>query len=51
MNRLVTTAIVGTGQIGNNELVTDTPIDALAIQLPADNPERSLLLTAGAWAV
>ncbi|HEX3641565.1 MAG TPA: DUF5691 domain-containing protein, partial [Ktedonobacteraceae bacterium] len=44
-------AIVGTGQIGNNELVTDTPIDALATQLPANNAERSLLLTAGALAV
>src|SRR5437660_1840340 len=51
MNTLVASAIVGTGQTGNNELVTDTPIDALAIQLPADNPERSLLLTAGALAV
>lgn len=50
MNTLVTTAIVGTGQIENTNLVTDTPIDALATQLPTDNTERSLLLTAGAWA-
>ena len=51
MNTLVTTAIVGTGQVENTDLVTDTPIDALAAQLPADNTERSLLLTAGAWAI
>src|ERR1700726_4772900 len=51
MNTLVASAIVGTGQTGNNELVTDTPIDTLAAQLPTDNTERSLLLTAGAWAV
>ncbi len=51
MNTLVTTAIVGTGQVENTNLVTDTPIDALAAQLPADNTERSLLLTAGAWAI
>lgn len=51
MNTLVASAIVGTGQTGNNKLVTDTPIDALATQLPTDNTERSLLLTAGAWAV
>jgi hypothetical protein len=51
MKTLVTTAIVGTGQIENTNLVTDTPIDALATQLPTTNTERSLLLTAGAWAV
>src|SRR5256885_8376075 len=51
MNTLVTSAIVGTGQTGNNDLITNTPIDALATQLPTDNTERSLLLTAGAWAV
>ncbi len=51
MNTLVTAAIVGTGQIENNRLLTDTHIDTLATQLPADNPERSLLLTAGALAV
>ena len=51
MDTLVTAAIVGTGQIENNKLLTDTPIDALATQLPADNIERSLLLTAGALAV
>src|SRR4051794_38920974 len=51
MNTLVASAIVGTGQIGNNEFVTNTPIDALATHLPADNAERSLLLTAGALAV
>jgi len=51
LDTLVASAIVGTGQIGNNQLVTDTPIDALATQLSADNTERSLLLTAGAWAV
>jgi hypothetical protein len=51
MNKLVTTAIVGTGQVENTNLVTDTPIDALAAQLPTDNTERSLLLTAGAWAI
>src|SRR6266699_4792833 len=51
MNTLVTIAIVGTGQIENNKLLTNTSIDALATQLPADNTERSLLLTAGALAV
>jgi hypothetical protein len=51
MNTLVATAIVGTGQIENTNLVIDTPINAMAAQLPTDNTERSLLLTAGAWAV
>lgn len=51
MNTLVASAIVGMGQIGNNEFVTDTPVDALSTQLPTGKTERSLLLTAGAWAV
>lgn len=51
MNILVTTAIIGTGQVGNNKLITNTPIDTLVTQLPAENTERSVLLTAGAWAI
>src|SRR5690348_13547644 len=50
MDTIVTTAIVGTGQAGNQGITTNTPVDALAAQL-AGEPERQLLLAAGAWAM
>ena len=51
MDSLVTTAIIGTGQAGNTEMLTNTPVDTLATQLGATEIERRLLLTAGALAV
>src|SRR6266567_3409329 len=48
MDRIVTTAIVGTGQAGNQGITTHTPVDTLTTQLSC-KPERQLLLTAGAW--
>jgi len=51
MDTLITTALVGTGQQGNTELTTGTPIDALLAQTGEDNAERRLLLAAGAWSV
>jgi hypothetical protein len=51
MNKLVTTAIVGTGQQTATDLSTGTAVDALTRQLPPEQPERSLLLAAGAWAL
>ena len=50
MERIVTTAIVGTGQIQLQEASTGTPVDALAAQLVGEQ-ERKLLLTAGAWSI
>lgn len=50
MDSIVTTAIVGTGQAGNQGITTHTPVDTLAAQLSCE-PERQLLLTAGAWAI
>jgi hypothetical protein len=50
MDTIVTTAIVGTGQAGNQGITTSTPVDALAAQLSGE-PERRLLLAAGAWAM
>ncbi|GHO96227.1 hypothetical protein KSF_062750 [Reticulibacter mediterranei] len=50
MDIIVTTAIVGTGQAGNQGITTSTPVDALAAQLSCE-PERQLLLAAGAWAM
>ncbi|HEV2654872.1 MAG TPA: hypothetical protein VGT82_07930, partial [Ktedonobacteraceae bacterium] len=51
MDSLVTTAIIGTGQAGNTETLTNTPVDTLAAELGATEMERRLLLTAGALAV
>lgn len=50
MSSLMTTAIVGTGQQRLEKIETDTPVDTLATQLPTENIERALLLTAGAEA-
>lgn len=50
MNPLISSAIVGTGQQGNAQLRTNTPVDALAEQLTDLTTERKILLTAGAWA-
>jgi hypothetical protein len=50
MDNIVTTAIVGTGQLEAQKTTTGTPIDELAQQLAVD-PERRLLLTAGAWSI
>src|SRR5450759_4004754 len=51
MDSLVTTAIIGTGQAGNTEMLTNTPVDTLATQLGATEIEARLLLTAGALAI
>ncbi len=51
MNNLATTALIGTGQLGNKELVTETPVDTLTAQLLDSERERVLLLAAGALAV
>lgn len=51
MDILLTTALVGTGQQGNTELTTGTPVDALLGQLEESNAERRLLLAGGAWSV
>ncbi len=50
MDTIVTTALVGTGQAGNQGITTSTPVDELAAQLSGE-PERQLLLAAGAWAM
>jgi hypothetical protein len=51
MNKLVTTAIIGTGQQATTDLSTGTAVDALTKQMTHDQPERTLLLAAGAWAL
>jgi hypothetical protein len=51
MNKLVTTAIVGTGQQATIDLATGTAVDALTQQLTREQPERTVLLAAGAWAL
>lgn len=51
MDSLVTTAIIGTGQAGNTETLTHTPVDTLAAQLDAAEIERRLLLTAATLAI
>lgn len=51
MNRLVTTAIVGTGQQAMTDISTGTAVDELTKQLTREQPERALLLAAGAWAL
>lgn len=51
MNKLVTTAIIGTGQQATTDLSTGTAVDALTKQLASEQPERTLLLAAGAWAL
>src|SRR5581483_3186133 len=51
MDTIVTMAIVGTGQLGSKDVATATPVDALATRIPADDAERKLLLTAGAWSI
>ncbi len=51
MNKLVTTAIIGTGQQATTDLSTGTAVDALTKQLTSEQPERTLLLAAGAWAL
>jgi hypothetical protein len=51
MNKLVTTAIIGTGQQAMVDLSTGTAVDALTKQLTPEQPERTLLLAAGAWAL
>lgn len=51
MDTIVTMAIVGTGQLSSREVTTGTPVDALATQIAADDAERKLLLTAGAWSL
>src|SRR5712691_7175537 len=50
MENIVTLAIVGTQQAGEQEIVTGLPVDALSDQLSGDK-ERKLLLAAGAWSI
>lgn len=47
MNKLVATAIVGTGQARTVDLSTGTAVDALTSQLSLEQPERILLVAAG----
>ncbi len=49
--QFVTTALVGTARQEQTDVVTGTPIDSLAAELPAQEIERRLLLQAGIWAV
>src|ERR1700738_3572995 len=51
MDSIVSMAIVGTGQVSNQELATGTPIDTLTAHLGAGEIERKLLLTAGSLAI
>ncbi len=51
MESIVSTAIVGTRQLSNQELTTGTPIDTLTSQLDEGEIERKLLLAAGALAL
>ncbi len=51
MDAIVTTALIGTTQHGNIEIITGTPVDTLTDKLPAGATERKLLLSAGAWAL
>jgi len=51
MDSIVSTAIVGTGQVSNQEISTDTPIDTLVAHLGTGEIERKLLLTAGSLAI
>lgn len=48
MKTLVSLAIIGTSQAPNRHIATETEIDTLVEQLPAENIERKLLLAAGA---
>ena len=51
MDSIVSTAIVGTGQVNNQEISTGTPIDTLTAHPSAGEIERKLLLTAGSLAI
>lgn len=51
MDPIVTIALVGTARQETIHLVTGTPVDALLTRLPEGEIERTLLLSAGAWAV
>src|SRR5436190_6599249 len=51
MNKLVTTAIIGTGQQATTDLSTGTAVDTLTKNITSEQPERKLLLAAGAWAL
>jgi len=52
MEKLVTAALVGTArQHGPLDTLTGAPVDALTAALPADEPERALLLRAGMAAI
>ena len=51
MDSIVSTAIVGTGQVNNQEISTGTPIDRLTAHLGGGEIKRKLLLTAGSLAI
>ncbi|GCE20601.1 DUF5691 domain-containing protein [Dictyobacter kobayashii] len=51
MDTFLRTAVVGTAQQGSQIPATETALDELTQQLPADKGERSFLLAAGAQAI
>src|SRR5260370_19105255 len=51
MDAIVTAALIGTAQRQNIDTITGTAVDKLAEKLPTGDAERSLLLSAGAWAI
>ncbi len=51
MDAIVTAALIGTAQQQNIDTTTGTAVDKLAEKLPTGGAERSLLLSAGAWAI
>jgi hypothetical protein len=51
MDAIVTAALIGTAQRQNIDTTTGTVVDKLAEKLASGEVERSLLLSAGAWAI
>src|SRR5579883_3448634 len=51
MHSIVTIAMAGTSRQERVAFTSGTPVDELAAALPAEEVERSFLLSAGAWAI
>src|SRR5205809_1535003 len=51
MDAIVTAALIGTAQWHNIDTTTGTAVDKLAEKLTTGDAERSLLLSAGVWAM
>src|SRR5689334_2355697 len=51
MDALLNVALAGTAHGGQAPVAASAPFDRLLAQLPADDPEQRILLTAGARAV